>query len=387
MGGVLGVTAGSGFVRLVWLHESGSAGAEALDDRQSIVVDDRGPEELAADAVGMLLAGAGRSGSRVGVGIAYGDEAQAAAVDAALRRQGITNYRLIPELTAVLETLRHDDRVAGMRTVAVYDLGNSGLTVSVVDRSTGAVLATERSTALRGDRFRDVPRETPDDAVVDAIVESADLVGELVEQSGTVPEAVVLVGGGAHVPELRSVLQRHSAVPVLAASDPEFTAAVGAALLAEPGPRVRGRRSAPRAVSRRQLSGAALAGAALVVLAVVGVGLEYGRTFFGPQAGAAAESATTSSSVGVSSVSRTPEAQPRPTDTPVQPAADADLGRPPTVAGGRAAAPTAEAITVPRWPALEIPTLPPLPQLPGLPLPAELPSLPPLPALPVLPQL
>ncbi|QCQ92549.1 hypothetical protein [Rhodococcus sp. SGAir0479] len=286
MNGVLGVSAGAGFVRLVWAHGTGSVGSPG--DRQSIVVDARGSEELTAEAVGVAVAAAEESGTAVSVGIAYGDEAQAAALDAALRRQGVAHFTLIPELDAVLAALPHDPRLAGARTVAIYDLGSSGLTVSVVDRSSGTVLASERSTAVRGDRLVRVPRETPGglhgaDA---AIAESAELVGELVEQSGAVPQAVVLVGGGAHAPEVRAVLQQHSAVPVLVAPDPAFTAAVGAAELAQP---PRAGRPVPASVSQRRLRSAGLAAATLVLLALIGIVSGFGRTFFGSEAGAATE--------------------------------------------------------------------------------------------------
>lgn len=296
MVGVLGVSVGAGFVRLAW------TGGTGTDARQSIAVGDRRPEEVAAEAVGVALAHAAESGTRLGVGIAYGDEAQAAALDAALRSQGITRFRLIRDVDATLAALRRDPRMVAVRTAVLYDLGSAGLTVSVVDRSTAAVLASERSTAVSGDSFPAA-----------AVAESAELVGELVEQSGATAEAVVLVGGGAQIPEVASALRQHSAVPVLTPPEPAFAAAVGAAALTDVPP------SRRLVVPRRRVGGAGLAGAALVVLALVAIGLGYGRTLFGSQAGAAPGTPTITFSIVPAAPSAT-AVSPPPDDPTTQPA-------------------------------------------------------------------
>ncbi|RVW01312.1 hypothetical protein [Rhodococcus xishaensis] len=305
MSAVLGVSVGTGFVRMVQLPDPGRLGAPVRAERRSIAVDTWAPEELAAEAVGIVLADAAESGSTVRVSIAYSDEAQAAALDAALRRQGVTNFRLVPEHTAVFERLIQDERLATRRTLALYDLGSSGLTVSLVDRSTGSVVASERSTRLRGsdlnaddlntDDLRTLPLEISGPPAIALIAESADLVGELADQSGSVPDVVVLLGGGTHAPEVRSVLQQRSAIPIVVAEAPEFTAATGAALLAAPvgkptaKPRRPSRTTRPRSVSRLQVAGAVVAGVALVAIAVIGFGLGYGRAYFGPEAVASTE--------------------------------------------------------------------------------------------------
>ena len=391
MGGVLGVSVGAGFVRLVRLRDLGTSGTPAGIERQSVVVVGGTPEEVAAEAVGVVVSDAAESGSVVGVCIAYDDEAQAAALDAALRRQGVTQFRLVPESTAVLAGLGRDHGLAALRTFALYDLGASGLTVSVVDRSSGAVAASERSTALCGEDLNGVSRETSGAATDAAIVDSADLVGELVEQSGMMPDAVVLLGGGANVPEVRAVLQQHSAVPVLVPVDPEFVAATGAALLADPvvRPVAPARRSSRRSrgeVSRRQVNGAGLAGVALVLIALTGLGLGYGRTFFGPEAGASTDTPTATFPPQSPAPPPTSDV-PLPPTAPAQPAADAGTPTPvqgqPNVPGPRPATPSPEPLPFQVLLPFEIPQLPPSVPLPPLPVP----SIPDLPGLLRIPEL
>ncbi|MGO4202791.1 Hsp70 family protein [Rhodococcus sp. TAF43] len=394
MGGVLGVSVGAGFVRLV---RSDSPDGSGEFEYQAIEVGGQIAEDLAAQSVGVILAEAAESGSAVGVGISYSDEGQAAALDVAMRRQGVTGFRLVPEVTAVLEQLRGVGDMAEFRTVVLYDLGSSGLTVSVVDRSTGVVAATERTDVLCGDDLIGLPRETFDSVAVPAVQRSADLVAELIVQSGHRPDAVVLLGGGAHLPVVRAVLEWRLGLPIVAPHAPELAAARGAALLAAPvsaaGP-ARPRPSTARgrhrqAVSRRQVSGAGIAGAALVVIAVVGFGLGYGRTLFGPDAAATADTPTSVPPSSSTTVQTSLPSPPPPSEAPTTPPSEQGASQP---VGGGGGAPAPPPPTQPRpadpppwWEIPElpgIPPLPPLPQLPQLPLPpVELPPLLPLPRL------
>ncbi len=382
MGGVLGVSVGSGFVRLVRSRGADTAGKPAAFERRTVAVAGRIPEEAAADAVGAALAEMAESGAAVAVSVAYGDEAQAAALDAAMRGAGIAGYRLIPEPAAVLERLDRDGRLSGVRTIVLYDLGSTGLTVSVADRYTGSVAASERSEILRCDRLERTPRETFASAVVPAIEESIDLIGDLVAQVDLLPEAVVLLGGGARIPEVQAVLAERSAVPIVLPEHPEFVVAGGAAFLASgvATPR-RSTPAAHRAVSRRQVSGAGLAGAALVVIAVTGFGLGYGRTVFGSEAGASTETSTsTVPSIGARS-SQQPTTPPPPPPSSEPPVTTTEIAQQPASDPGYRAvpAPTPAPAPAPLFPGLGI-QLPPLPQI-------QLPPMPVLPGIPPLPNL
>lgn len=370
MGGVLGVSVGSGFVRIVRRREPGSF------ERRTIVVDGQDPARLAAETIGVLVAGDAESGPEPAVAVAYCDESQAAALDAALRREQVADYRLIPELSAVLEHVRVPGLPAAPGMVVVFDLGCSGSTVSVVDPSVGTVAASERVAACVG------------------LEEAVDLADELLRQSGCTADAVVLVGGGAHGVAMRERLADLAGLPVVVPDDPEFAAASGAALLggrerARPAPARRRdttRSPASRpAVSRRQLHGAGAAGGLLVLLAVVGFGLGSGRTFLGPTAEGTPQTTVTSTPAIVSSeppaTSSVPESAPVST-TPAPASADTL----PVVGGvSRHGPPTPPA--PPAQDPLEavldaLTALPPLPPLESLPLPpVPLPPLPPIPGL------
>ncbi|MDT2007273.1 Hsp70 family protein [Rhodococcus opacus] len=335
------------------------------------------PEELAAESIGVVLAGAPDAGQVRATGVAYRDEAQAGAVQAAMARQQLVDYQLVTEASAALKFLDVSGALGEHATLVFYDLGSSGLTVSVVDRATGEVVETTRTDTVSGDVFDRLIRDNqvenkridaPGDAaaslaldlrcreakerlstggavavpgdggllllsrdVFDALIgvtveSSARLARDVITRSGRVPDAVVLIGGGARIPLVRSVLQSWLGLPVVVPDHPELVAAQGAALLAQQAlpPRVPGatvlppqyspepafgadlsrhaptavvaRRGAPSStpswlsaaapppsqpVAKPQIRGAALAASALAVVAVIGLGLGYGGNLLG----------------------------------------------------------------------------------------------------------
>ncbi|MFC9517866.1 hypothetical protein ACFTSD_19240 [Nocardiaceae bacterium NPDC056970] len=377
MGGVLGVSVGSGFVRIVRRRSADAHAAAEVLERRTLVVDDHNPESLAAESIGVLLAGDEEAGSLPSVGIAYTDESQAAAVDAALRREGIADCQLIPELSALLEHLGATRALAGLAAVVVIDLGRSGTTVSVVDVATGSVHAAERTTA---------------DAA--GLEEAVDLADELLTQSGRGADAVVLVGGGAHAEGIRERVADLAGLPVVVPDDPELAAASGAALLgsgmrAAATPSHRPEVHRPKAhrrgsrgnVSRRQVRSAGAAGVMLALLAVIGFGLGYGRTLFGSAPDESAGRPVTSS---VTAASVPPAIPPSTSSVIPMPPPASDLAEAPRT--GSAARPVANGADLPASPTRPVPAVPDsldavLDALTGLPLP----QLPPLESLP-LPQ-
>ncbi|MCA1005044.1 hypothetical protein LCL87_04910 [Rhodococcus hoagii] len=372
---------GSGFVRIVRRRSPDAHSAAGLLERRTLVVDDHNPETLAAESIGVLLAGDEESGSLPSVGIAYTDESQAAALDAALRREGITDCRLIPELSALLAYLGATRALAGFAAVVVLDLGRSGTTVSVVDVETGSVHAAERIAA---------------DAA--GIEEAVDLADELLTQSGRGADAVVLVGGGAHVAGVREHVADLAGLPVVVPDDPELSAASGAALLGSGGRAAATPSQGPEAhrpiarrpkahrrgsrgdVSRRQVRSAGAAGVMLALLAVIGFGLGYGRTLFG-SAPDESEGKPMTSSVTVASVP--PSVPPStPPEVPVSTPESAPAEMPRTAPVGD----TLPVVNGTDRPARPVPSVPDsldavLDALTGLPLP----QLPPLESLPLPP--
>ncbi|TQC45056.1 molecular chaperone [Rhodococcus sp. WS4] len=335
------------------------------------------PEELAAESIGVVLAGAPAARQVRATGVAYRDEAQAGAVLVAMARQQLVNYRLVTEASAALKFLDASGALDDHATLMFYDLGSSGLTVSVVDRATGEVVETVRTDTVSGDVFDRLIRdnqlknkriEEPGDAaaslaldlrcreakerlstggavavpgdggllllsreVFDALIgvtveSSARVARDVITRSGRTPDAVVLTGGGARIPLVRTVLQSWLGLPVIVPDHPELVAAQGAALLAQqvlPPPVPVSRvlpphytpepafdadysRHAPTAavahsgapsstpswlsaaapppsqqVAKSQIRAAALAGSALAVVAVIGLGLGYGGNLLG----------------------------------------------------------------------------------------------------------
>ncbi|MGW5151013.1 Hsp70 family protein [Rhodococcus koreensis] len=465
MSSVLGVSVGASAVRLARpdsVNRDDAASRHVPDFRAQVVAAGRDlPEELAAESIGVVLAGAPDAGQVHATGVAYRDEAQAGAVQAAMARQQLANYQLVTEASAALKFLDVSGALGDHATLVFYDLGSSGLTVSVVDRATGEVVETVRTDTVSGDVFDRMVRanqlennriEAPRDAaaslaldvrcreakerlstggavavpgeggllllsrdVFDSLIgvtveSSARLARDVITRSGRNPDAVVLTGGGARIPLVRTVLQSWLGLPVIVPDHPELVAAQGAALLAQQvvppavevarvlpppqhAPELNAFRHAPTAVVARsgapsstpswlsaaapppsqqvakiQIRGAALAGTALAVVAVIGLGLGYGRNLWARTEGS---SQPVTTQLGTEPPVVTEMATPSPT-TP-QPA--------PTSETVEAPVQTASQIRIPEpQPAPPPPPPPPPPIFPGLPQiqlpPFQLPELP-----------
>lgn len=280
---VLGVSVGASAVRMAQPTglDATTPAARPGFERQALAVRYVGAEDLAAQSVGVMLERDNHSATAV----TYGSTEQAAAVHEAMARQRLYNYRLVPETSAALALLEHTGVLGGFRTVVLYDLGSSGVTVSVVDRDTGTVLAVDRSTAIGGDHFDRLildqqvragkvappadaravaeltgrcraakeqlstsdaaclpgdggllllSRETFESLIVVAVEGSARLARQVIAESGRRPDSVVLLGGGAHIPLVRHVLGAWLGLPTLVPAEPEMVAAQGAALMATP---------------------------------------------------------------------------------------------------------------------------------------------------------
>ncbi|QQZ12553.1 MULTISPECIES: Hsp70 family protein [Rhodococcus] len=470
MSSVLGVSVGASAVRLARpdsVNRDDAGSRHVPDFRAQVVAAGRDlPEELAAESIGVVLAGTPDAGQVRATGVAYRDEAQAGAVQAAMARQQLANYQLVTEASAALKFLDASGALDDHATLVFYDLGSSGLTVSVVDRATGEVVETVRTDTVSGDVFDRLIRdnqlenkriEEPGDAaaglaldlrcreakerlstggavavpgdggllllsrdVFDALIvvtveSSARLARDVITKSGRTPDAVVLIGGGARIPLVRSVLQSWLGLPVVVPDHPELVAAQGAALLAQqvvPPPAEVARvlpppytpQSAPDAVvstyqepsatvartgapsstpswlsaaapppsqqvAQPQIRGAALAGSALAVVAVIGLGLGYGKNLLARTEGS---SQPVTTQLTTESPVITEVATPSPTTPPP----------PPTSEAVEAPIQTASQIRIPE-PAPAPPPPPPVPLFPGLPQ-IQLPPLP-LPELPRFP--
>ncbi|MGW4364482.1 Hsp70 family protein [Nocardia takedensis] len=284
MSSVLGISVGAGAVRMARPHAGTPHGHvdPHVFDLQSLPVLDMAAEDLAAEAVGMTLEAVPDIAATA---IAYRSEQQARSVRAAMARQQITNYELVPEIFAALEFAQSTGDIRGISSLVVYDLGSSGLSVSVVDTQTREVVHTERTSDIGGDYLDSLIREQqiasgriahPADpaglAALDAlcreakeqlssntavalpseqglvllaqenfeslimlaIESSARMARDVIVRSDRPVHGVLAIGGCARIPLVAKVLDRWMGVPVIVPQSPETVTARGAALLARP---------------------------------------------------------------------------------------------------------------------------------------------------------
>ncbi|HET8993422.1 MAG TPA: Hsp70 family protein [Rhodococcus sp. (in: high G+C Gram-positive bacteria)] len=342
MTSVLGVSVGASAVRFA------RRDAESLDSpvfrSRSVAATLEQPEELVAESIETVLAETDEMEVQA-IGVAYRNEAQADAVHAAMTRLALGNVQLVPEVTAALQMLETSGVLGETETLVFYDLGSSGLTVTVVDRTTAMVLSTARSDQISGDlvdrlifdhqlelhrftqpadaaaqralaaRCRDakeqlstngavclpgegglllLSQDSFDSLIDDSVKTSAHLAREVIRRSGRTPDAAVLVGGGANIPLVASVMESWLDLPVIVPAQPELVAAEGAALLARPGagelagaavspmeapsPDVTSTNFGSRDTSAplRTRRGLVLAGGAVAVVAAIALGLGTG---------------------------------------------------------------------------------------------------------------
>ncbi|KQU47108.1 hypothetical protein ASG84_08250 [Rhodococcus sp. Leaf278] len=311
-------------------------------------------EELAAESIGVVLSQSGDSGPVQATGVAYRDQQQFGEIQQAMASQRLYNYRLVPEARAALQYLEASGELGHFGTIGLYDLGSSGLTISVIDRGTGQVLLAERTIDISGDDFDRlisdnqlakqgvdiadnqelsqftarcrvakeqlstsgavclpgeggvilISREAFESLVTVPIEYSARLVRDVIGRSPKHVDALVLIGGGARIPLVESILGAWIGLPIITPADPESVAARGAALLATPvadtsrpptpPPALRQSSSEPASLSgapdwlspdpasdkpidsKRKVRGAVLVAGGLVAVAALGLSLGYG---------------------------------------------------------------------------------------------------------------
>lgn len=217
-----------------------------------------------------------------GVTVAYRDQEQAQAIRLAVGRRH--SPHLISETTAALTYLRSTGLVDRYDTIALVDLGASGCSVSVADRADGEILHTVRTTAVSGRAIDDLvyrhlldqhyarrgtrpnrstlinrsraakehlsiaPAVTIDhvagrplkltrtdfEELITGLLRDLTAFTALSFRRGDrAPEAVVVIGGGAHIPSVLTALERGLDIPVLTLPDPDAVIAKGAALIAD----------------------------------------------------------------------------------------------------------------------------------------------------------
>ncbi|WP_229683917.1 Hsp70 family protein [Nocardia camponoti] len=217
--------------------------------------------------------------------ITFRTEGQARGLRAAMARRQVTNYQLVPEAVAAVHFAHATADLREVTALAVYDLGATGLTVSVINTRTCDVYQTERMSDISGDYLDSLIREQqiasgriahPADpaglAALDAhcraakeqlssnnavalpseqglvlltrenfealmmlaIESSARMTRDAIIRSQHPVQAVLVIGGGGRIPLIARVLERTIGVGVIVPTEPETVLARGAALLARP---------------------------------------------------------------------------------------------------------------------------------------------------------
>ncbi|NUS95430.1 MAG: Hsp70 family protein, partial [Nocardia sp.] len=288
MSSVLGVSVGTGAIRLA----RPPAGATAADPQEfelrTFVVP---PETPSAERAALSVAAALNSDPGIArTVLACRDEFQAEAMHVAMAEHGLDDYDIVADTEATLEFATASGALAGITTLGIYDLGASGLSVTVVDVDSGRVVHTERTGDISGEYFDSLIREQqinsgriahpPDPAglarldtrcraakeklsatsavalpsdygpvlltqenftalVTWAVEASVRSTREVIGRSGREVQAVLAVGGGVRIPLVSRLLREILEVPVLVPPEPEAATARGAALLARRAPESR----------------------------------------------------------------------------------------------------------------------------------------------------
>lgn len=218
------------------------------------------------------------------IAVTFRTEEHAARIRAALAHT-TRDVRLVPEAAAASAHLATTGLVDGYDTIALVDLGASGLSVTVARRTDGVVLSYGRSEAIGGvvldalvkdlvqnmtlDNLRDdirddrgigsaryraikellshenearierysgvpltVSRAAFETAASPLFDEAAQFVRSVFDESTHEPEAIVLIGGGAHIPLLATSLTDTFHARIIRLPEPDAVLAVGAAVVA-----------------------------------------------------------------------------------------------------------------------------------------------------------
>ncbi|WP_283308649.1 Hsp70 family protein [Rhodococcus sp. IEGM 1406] len=270
---VFGASLGAASVRIVRADsqpETGSASGRFLT--RTVDAYDASPVRTAA--IHLVAAVRGDTSRMV---IAVPDERQNVALESELRARGIEGAVTVSEAVAVVALARTSGAAEGFRSLTVLDIGRTGVTVSMIEIGTATTIASTRSTALAGDRLDGVVVEllsaTTADATLDAdaafdarevkeylasgsrraqvmpvpesmcirfdsvvtreVEDTLMVIREVAARARCVPDALVLVGGGARISLVEKILEREFSVPVIRPAEPELASAKGAALIAE----------------------------------------------------------------------------------------------------------------------------------------------------------
>lgn len=273
---VLGVSAGTSGARAVLTH-SDQPDLPPIDYCYVPRSAGAGLDEPVVAALRQVRDAAERRGELIsGTAVACRSNSCADAVRAAQPRLGAgSRIRVVGEAAAQLRYLGFVDRLPIAGLIVLYDLGSSGLTLTLAECSTATVVRTTRNTVLCGDGF-DVllqwklarlgividaetsrchrealsidsvvtaeDRKSGDRAVFTngdlaelaepGVAHSLSAVRQLLDTAGDPPSGIVMLGGCSRNRKLADQVATMQQTPVYLEPEPELVSARGAALLA-----------------------------------------------------------------------------------------------------------------------------------------------------------
>ncbi|MEV3959473.1 Hsp70 family protein [Nocardia sp. NPDC050193] len=288
MSSALGVSVGTGAIRLARPPAGAATSDPQSFELRTFVVP---PETPSAERAALSVAAALNSDPGIArTVLACRDELQAEAMHVAMAEHGLGGYDIVPDIEATLEFATASGALAGVSTLGVYDLGASGLSVTVVEVAGGQIVHTERTGDISGEYFDSLIREQqinsgriahppdpdglarldtlcrsakeklsgtsavaiPSDygpvlltqenftaLIARAVEASVHSTREIIGRSGRPVQAVLAVGGGVRIPLVSRTLREILEMPVLVPPEPEAATARGAALLAQRAPESR----------------------------------------------------------------------------------------------------------------------------------------------------
>ncbi|CAM2861452.1 Hsp70 family protein [Skermania piniformis] len=323
----LGVSAGTEVVCAALLTTT--SGGDRASEYRVLVADETTTDlgALIASSINMMTTLSRPPVEPTGIAIAYRTKEQTDGIRSAMSTQR-REVRLVPESAAVNTYLQQSGHISRYRTIAVADLGASGLTVTVLDPSDGAVLGCQRTELVSGgaidqlllrelqhhhaaadpsireprgnlvDRARNAKEHlsthnavTLDHVagrplqmtrgdfewlIADQIRQAAGFTRAVCDRTSRQPELIVLIGGGANIPALRSGLSNQLGVRTVVIDEPEAVIAKGAALIADapPSPTYPIVSLAPEAPKTFPKVAGMVAGALLAAALIVGYGVQ-----------------------------------------------------------------------------------------------------------------
>ena len=222
---VLGVSMTPTSIRMVLVEGEKADGVIVEQDVFDITDMDISATSSASDQVIDAILGT-QEGARVAghhlvsTGVTWSDQAEAAALRAALESRGIEDVMLVSELYAAAALAQAVGRAVDYEQTALVFVERDTATLAVVETTDGSVMKL-LSQSLHG---------------ANAIAVLTDMVAKL-EAQKALPEGIFVVGSGADVTSIKSSLQDMLSVPVVAPLEPQLAMPRGAALASANAPR------------------------------------------------------------------------------------------------------------------------------------------------------